>query len=98
MYGVKVSWSTGKDPSVDRLRLREAESIYRRILAGAPRHFDAIHLLGVIALQTGRLDEARRLILEALALNPRSAPAFNNLGNFYLRLDNLAEALASFER
>ena len=30
-------------------RLAEAEALYRRILALVPQHFDALHLLGVIA-------------------------------------------------
>ena len=33
-------------------RLMEAESIYREILRQQPEHFDALHLLGVIAIQT----------------------------------------------
>ena len=33
-------------------RLVEAESGYREILARSPSHSDAMHLLGVIALQT----------------------------------------------
>ena len=33
-------------------RLVEAERIYREVLQRQPNHFDALHLLGVIALQT----------------------------------------------
>ncbi len=34
-------------------RLREAETIYRQILAADPNHLDAWHLLGLIACQVG---------------------------------------------
>ncbi len=34
-------------------RLREAETIYRQILASDPNHHDAWHLLGLIASQVG---------------------------------------------
>ena len=43
-------------------RLKEADAAYRQVLAAMPKHFDAMHLLGVVALQTGRLDEAHALI------------------------------------
>ena len=39
-------------------RLQAAEQIYRQILAVEPNHADAIHLLGVIASQTGKHEAA----------------------------------------
>lgn len=47
-------------------RLAEAEKIYRQILAQQPDHPDALHLLGVLAVQAGRLDAAVDLIMIAL--------------------------------
>jgi Flp pilus assembly protein TadD len=38
--------------------LTTAEALYRRVLAAAPRHADALHLLGVLAAQRGRPCEA----------------------------------------
>ena len=37
-----------------RGKLADAERIYREILQRQPKHFDALHLLGVIAAQTRR--------------------------------------------
>ncbi len=37
-------------------RLAEAEQLYRRVLAIAPRHADSLHRLGLIAYQAGRPD------------------------------------------
>src|ERR1700722_8734332 len=47
-------------------RWREAETLYGRILKVRPRHFDALHLLGVLREQQGRSAEALGLIASAL--------------------------------
>ena len=52
-------------------RSEAAETIYRRILAAAPRHVGAMLLLGTLAQESGRLDEARRLLEQALTLDDR---------------------------
>jgi predicted O-linked N-acetylglucosamine transferase (SPINDLY family) len=51
-------------------RLREAEAIYRRILAQAPRNAEALHHLGLIAASHGKLDEADDLMSAAEAEAP----------------------------
>ncbi|WP_457444330.1 tetratricopeptide repeat protein [Roseateles sp. P5_E4] len=79
-------------------RLTEAELLYRRVLRTAPRHFDALHLLGVICGQTDRFDEALDLLHRALAQRPGSAPALNNLGNTLGSLGRHQEAVQAFER
>ncbi|MDR7335372.1 tetratricopeptide repeat protein [Roseateles asaccharophilus] len=79
-------------------RLDEAEKRYRRILRTAPTHFDALHLLGVIAGQTNRFDEAHQLLTRALAQRPDSAPALTNMGNVLGNLGRHLEAIQTFER
>jgi predicted TPR repeat methyltransferase len=79
-------------------RLAEAEQCYRRMLRTAPTHFDALHLLGVIAGQTNRFDEAHELLTRALKQRPQSAPALNNLGNTLGSLGRHEEAVQAFER
>jgi len=61
-------------------RLDEAESLYRRVRAVAPRNFDAVQLSGVIALQRGRATEAVELLRKAAAINPRAAMCRMRLG------------------
>jgi tetratricopeptide (TPR) repeat protein len=51
-------------------RLGEAEHVYRQVIAAAPRHADAIHALGALALQAGRADTADALLRQAIALRP----------------------------
>ena len=47
-------------------QLQQAEAIYRQILRSQPDHPDALHLLGVVALQAGRNDTAVMYIVLAL--------------------------------
>jgi tetratricopeptide (TPR) repeat protein len=62
-------------------RLTDAERIYGEVLRQKPNHFDALHLLGVISLQTRRTERAVELIKKAIGLDSKSAPAHSNLGN-----------------
>jgi tetratricopeptide (TPR) repeat protein len=78
-------------------RLIEAERLYEAVLRDAPDHFDALHLLGVLALQTGRPRRGVDLIAAAIKLKPNVAGVHNNLGNGLKDLGRLTEALASFD-
>jgi tetratricopeptide (TPR) repeat protein len=51
-------------------RLGEAEQVYHQLLIAAPDHADSPHMLGVLALQTGRPDAALHWIDRAIALHP----------------------------
>ncbi len=82
-------------------RLAEAEARYRDVLAAAPQNYNALHMLGVVHLQTGRASEALRLISTAIGVNAADAVAFNHqgqalsaLGRFDEALESLAKALA----
>ncbi len=63
-----------------------------------PRHFDALHLLGVIAYQSGNSLLAAELIGKAIEIDPNSAAAYTNRGNALQDLKRLDEALDSFDR
>lgn len=78
-------------------RLREAARGYDAVLRLAPKHFDALHLRGVTALQAGAPDQAAAHIRQALAVDPRSAEAHSNLGAALMRLGRLDDAIASFD-
>ena len=60
-------------------RLPQAEQLYRQVLAADPRQPDALHLLGVLAQQSGKLDAAIQLIIRAIAIRP-DAVYHTNLG------------------
>ena len=73
-------------------RLAEAEQGYRQILAAAPTHADSLHMLGVLALQTGHPAAALAHIEQAIARSPRSALFHANRANALLALGRAPEA------
>jgi protein O-GlcNAc transferase len=79
-------------------KLADAERAYREILAAAPEHFAALHMLGVVCHQTGRYPAAVDLIRRAIEIDPGVAAAHVNLGPPLQRLQRLDEALASYDR
>src|ERR1700676_4818227 len=79
-------------------RLAEAEGHYRRICALDPRHVDSLHLLGVLAGQTGRNDVAIDMIGRALVLKPDLVEAHYNLGNILAMERRLDQAAAHYKR
>jgi tetratricopeptide (TPR) repeat protein len=76
----------------------EAEELYREILALRPRHFDAIQLLGALALQSDRLEEGIDLLKRAVAINGMQAPIHSNLAFACNALRRYKEGLASANR
>ena len=79
-------------------RLHQAEKLYQQILQTDPRQPVALHLLGVIAQQVGKLDVAVDLITKALTIKPDYAMAHNNLGNALKVLGKPEEAVASYHK
>lgn len=79
-------------------RLAEAELAYRQILAADPASFVAQHMLGVLAAQTGRHDEALERIAAALKIHPGDAAARVNLANVLSLKGRFAEAVAHYDQ
>jgi protein O-GlcNAc transferase len=79
-------------------RLPEAERLYNAALRSEPDHFEAMHMLGVIALQTGNFERGVEIIRKAISLNHNSPIAFNNLAKGLKDLGRFDEAIAYFER
>jgi tetratricopeptide (TPR) repeat protein len=77
-------------------RLAQAEAAYRQLLAGAPDHAEALHLLGVLLHQSRRSAEAEPLLRRAAALAPRSAEVHNTLGTLLRDTGRPAEAADAF--
>jgi len=76
--------------------LPQAESLYQQILHIVPDQPIALHLLGLIAGQVGKNDEAVTLITKALAIHPDYAEAHNNLGNVFKKIGRFDDAVASY--
>lgn len=76
----------------------EAERLCRGVLAAQADHFRALQFLAVIALESGRTQEAIDLLSRACAIDPGSAQVHNNLGVALGRMQRHADALQSYER
>ena len=68
------------------------------MLALAPRHFDALHLSGVAALQKNDPAKAVELISRALKADKTQQAAFSNRAAAYLALNDPKAALADLDR
>jgi len=79
-------------------RLKEAEHIYRQILAHQPQHAGAVQHLGVIANQVGELDAAVDWIRRAIAIQPNYPQAYCNLGLALGRRGQLDEGIAALRQ
>ena len=64
-------------------RLLEAEALCRRALDASPNLPEALHLLGVIAHQNGKLGEAIQHVQRAVQVAPQVALFHANLGEMY---------------
>jgi len=79
-------------------RLEAAEAAYRAILALAPDDPDALHLLGVLASQTGRADQGVELIRRAIAAVPGNAEFHANLALALRKAARLDQAIGAYRR
>lgn len=77
---------------------QEAKSLYEQVLILQPQHPDALHLLGVIALQSGDAGGAAALIEKAIHVQPKNPAFLANLAHAYFALQRLEDAHAAFRR
>ena len=79
-------------------KLAAAERICREVLQQQPNHSDALHLLGVIAIQTGYSERAVALLTRALELNPNLSDAHKVLAFALIALNRREQALTSLDK
>ena len=79
-------------------RYDEAAENYRTVLQMSPSDFDAVHHLGVISIQTGKLPEARRLLQAAIDLSPANPEAWLHYGMSLQHLGRVDESVTAYER
>ncbi len=81
-----------------RGELAAAERIYRELLAGAPRCFDVLHLLGALSVQNGELAAGIALLQRAIDIDALQANAHANLAKALLDAGDATAALHAADR
>jgi predicted O-linked N-acetylglucosamine transferase (SPINDLY family) len=74
-----------------------AQALYDQILRLQPRHFDALHLSGLIACERNDPQRAVDLISKAIAINSKYAPAHHNLAIAQAELGRFEAAVRSYD-
>jgi protein O-GlcNAc transferase len=77
-------------------QFEQAEVLYKQILTRQPNHAEAMHYLGVIAIQRGQHPVAVDLIRRSLVLNASNAKAWFNLGTSLMESGILDQAIIAF--
>jgi Flp pilus assembly protein TadD len=99
----------GNRPDVERIfgqareqhihgQLQKAELLCQQVLAAHPEHVEALHLLGVLAGQTGQQERAVQFFGKALAVAPSHSLALTNLAVALRELGRSEEALGYVQK
>ena len=78
--------------------LTEAENIYRAILQSQPRHADANHNLGVIAISVNQIEAAVPLFKTALDANPNVEQFWLSYVDALVKADRLKDAKQAIKK
>ena len=78
--------------------LKGASLLYRNILEQNPKQFDALHLLGVIELQSANWTGAAEQIEKSLQINPNQPAALNNYGIVLKELKLVDQAIVQYQK
>lgn len=79
-------------------RLEQARNLYEQVLASDKTHPMALHLLGMIDLQTGDPESAKTRFLESVRLEPDNPTFYCNLGLLYRETGEMELALLMFQK
>ena len=74
-------------------KYKEAEGIFRQLIAADPKNADALNSLGYMFAERGqRLDEAVALVERALAIEPDNGAYLDSLGWAYYKQNRFEQA------
>lgn len=79
-------------------RLRDAETLYRKVLAARPDYPEALHFFGVLAHQDGAQLEAMQRIQRAIEINPDEPSYHYHLGEVLRALGRPVQAAESYRK
>lgn len=76
----------------------EAFAIYSDVLRAMPDHEDALHYMGLLAQQSGKSEDAVKLIHRSLEIKRENPDALNHLGQVYIALNDYVTAEQCFRQ
>ena len=79
-------------------KVQESDHYYSSILKTNPKHPDANHNMGVLAVGIGKIEEALPFFKTALEVNPSIAQFWLSYIDALIKLDRMADANAVFEQ
>jgi tetratricopeptide (TPR) repeat protein len=79
-------------------QVQEAERLYTAILQAQPKHSDANHNMGVIAVSVGKVKEALPFFKTALEANPNVGQYWLSYIDALIKLDRMPDAKAVFDQ
>ena len=82
----------------NRNQLDDAKAIYKKIITHDKNNSDAYHLISLIYLVEGKLDEARKNVLSAIEMQPDISVYHSNYGNILYQSNNLEFAIQEHKR
>ena len=82
----------------NRNQLDDAKAIYKKIIVHDKNNSDAYHLISLIYLVEGKLDEARNSIIKAIELQPDISVYHSNYGNILYQSNNLEFSIQEHKR
>jgi protein O-GlcNAc transferase len=81
-----------------RGQIDAARTLCNGIIVVEPRHANALHILGIVALQKGEPQRGLELIQQSVQIDGQQPFAWCNLGNALRDLRRPTDALASYQR
>ena len=79
-------------------QVQEADRLYTAILKAQPKHPDANHNMGVLAVGVGKVQEALPFFKTALEANPNTAQFWLSYIDALIKLERIADAKAVFDQ
>jgi len=76
----------------------EAKSLCQQVLRKKPNNFEALKLLGFIAMSSGDFKRAIQIFAKVISRKPKSAIAYYNLGLAYINAGEASFAVQNFKK
>jgi len=79
-------------------QLQEAECRFRQVLDQRPAHLPALNMLSCTLTQAGKFDEAKQVLEQIHALNPRDPSSLSNIAYIMAASDDMNEAIKLYRQ